>query len=57
MNIWDKKLEKVNRPVPTSAFTNVPIPECNHVYRYLRPNGNGGDVFYCEKCLEYKIVW
>jgi len=31
-----------------------PIEPCQHIYRYLKTDSYGNDIFYCEKCLEYK---
>ena len=59
---WGERLQEQNRSVPVSAFATtkesiIVKSTCGHVYKYLRKNEHGNDVFYCEKCLEYKVVF
>jgi len=48
--------KKSDRTVPVSAFADIP-KHCDHIYKFLRTNEHGNDVFYCEKCLTYKKVF
>lgn len=59
---WGKRLEEKNRPIPVSAFatelnstvvSNPSYKKCDHIYRYLK-SVDEMDIFYCEKCLDYK---
>jgi len=61
---WGERLQEKSRPIPTSAFakdskpiivSSFPNKTCSHIYRYLK-TANQVDIFYCEKCLEYKRI-
>lgn len=43
---------KDEKNVLISAF---PPKKCNHLYKYLK-SVSDVDIFYCEKCLEYKQI-
>ena len=46
IQVYDDEIEYVE--------DKVEVAECQHIYRFLRTDSFGNDIFYCEKCLEYK---